>query len=158
MAGLDIGQLVQAYNAGTRALLKAAGLPESMYADPAVQAAVPPAAAVAAAPAAKKKGRPLTAAERFVSNAGKYRQSHGGQLGLIEQLAMRHSPQVNVKRGTVTGPISVVQNPSGANPLERVTRTNAAGQVFQEYDLGGGQAAHIYYGPGGTRQVKKFRR
>lgn len=152
---LDVGQLVRAYSEGTKALLKAAGLPESMYADPAVQAAVAPAAA---APAAKKKGRPLTAAERFVSNAGKYRQSHGGQLGLIEQLAMRHSPMVNVKRGTVTGPISVVQNPSGANPLEQVLRTGADGVPYQQYDLGGGQFANIRYGSGGARSVRKFRR
>src|SRR3954447_17381422 len=133
----DIAQLVQTYNQGTRALLKAAGLPESMFGDQPAGAAVP---TQTPQPPARSAAAPATPQAQYLQGAARYASKRGGRAGLLEALAQKRSP--GIIGGRLTGPVSVVENAGGGNAVERLLHIAQhgprAGQAFQQFDLGGG--------------------
>jgi hypothetical protein len=149
---LDIAQLVQSYNAGTRALLKAAGLPESMFGDQAAGAAVP---TQTPQPPARSAAAVATPQAQFLQGAARYAAKRGGRPGLLEALAQKRSPLL--RNGKLSAPVSVVQNPAGGNAVEQLLHIAQhgprAGQAFQDFDLGGGTHRHVYYDRRGRRTV-----
>src|SRR3954447_3556352 len=126
----DIAQLVQTYNQGTRALLKAAGLPESMFGDQPAGAAVP---TQTPQPPARSPAAPASPQAQYLQGAARYASKRGGRPGLLEALAQKHSPLL--RGGRLSSPVSVVGNPAGGNAVEQLLhiaqRGPRQGQAYQ---------------------------
>jgi hypothetical protein len=151
---LNIGELLGSYSTGMRALLQAAGLPESMMGDAASGGTPAPAASPAASTPATRP--PVDPRLAFLQNAQK------GPRSLVEALAQGHQfkPQGYTVPST---PVRLLTDAAGKSPLERTIRVNAgtgprANEAFQAFDLGGGRQAHVYVDEKGRRQVVTLRR
>jgi hypothetical protein len=157
---LDIGALFGAYSAGTKELLRRAGLPETLYADaPGAAPAAPPTpaqAAAAAAPGPSQAGGKtgMSPQEQYLQAAAKYAANRpGGWAGLLEARAAANTGR---RFGAVQG-VTAQPGSSTGNALERLLRVAStgprAGQAFQSFERGG-QQFHVYFDPKtGKRQV-----
>jgi hypothetical protein len=97
-------------------------------------------------------GNPLVAA--FQRNYAKF-QKGGGVDPLGGAVGSRR-----IRRGMnpADGPVEQTQGDLAGGLLHSVTHGAHAGEAAQEYNLGNGQFAHVYFDRNGKRQVNVFRR
>lgn len=97
-------------------------------------------------------GNPLVAA--FQRNYAKFQQG-GGQDPLGGMVGQR---RIAGRASATAGPVEQTEGDLAGGLLHSVTHGAHAGEATQEYNLGNGQFAHVYFDRNGKRQVNVFRR
>lgn len=160
MADLNIAELLGSYSQGMKALLAAAGLPQSQYdlENPATASTAPAAGGAPATSAAAPASPAMSPQQQFLQAAAKFgAHRKGGFNGLLEARAAANTGR---RFGAAQGP-TVLPGASTGSAAERLLQVAAqgprAGQAFQSFQQGG-RESHVYYDPKtGRRQVITLR-